>query len=176
MRAESIAVGDKLVWSELPPLEPRAHRSADRLTSRSPRALSVPQALDIFEENYAMTLDKLGLTQLPNDVSTDLMRRPADGTANGAEVLKVSEPAEFAPELKDQLQGWQLLRLKSLTLPGGEASPEDLEYNLPVIRRSECDVDMHVCSLEQYEASKVWKVGCGSESQVSAAMSSPSPS
>ena len=123
-----------------------------------------------------MTLDKLGLTQLPNDVSTDLMRRPADGTANGAEVLKVSEPAEFAPELKDQLQGWQLLRLKSLTLPGGEASPEDLEYNLPVIRRSECDVDMHVCSLEQYEASKVWKVGCGSESQVSAAMSSPSPS
>ena len=101
------------------------------------------------------------------------MRRPADGTANGVEVLKVSEPSEFAPELKDQLHGWQLLRLKSLALPGGEAGPEGLEYNLPVIRRSECDVDMHVCSLEQYEASKRWKVGCGSESQVSAVVHPP---
>ena len=127
----------------------------------------VPQAFDVFDENYASTLDKLSLTDLPNEVSADLMRRPADGTANGAEVLKVSEPSEFAPELKDQLHGWQLLRLKSLDLPGGEAGPEGLEYNLPVIRRSECDVDMHVCSLEQYEASKRWKIGCGSESQVS---------
>ena len=117
----------------------------------------------------------MGPKTLPNEVSTDLMRRPADGTANGVEVLKVSEPSEFAPELKDQLYGWQLLRLKSLALPGGEAGPEGLEYNLPVIRRSECDVDMHVCTLEQYEASKRWKVGSGSESQVSGVAHPPRP-
>jgi hypothetical protein len=161
------------------PMHPTSSRTSPLATNQSLRhhprhpmppgaALhQVPQAFDVFDENYASTLDKLSLTDLPNEVSADLMRRPADGTANGAEVLKVSEPSEFAPELKDQLHGWQLLRLKSLDLPGGEAGPEGLEYNLPVIRRSECDVDMHVCSLEQYEASKRWKIGCGSESQVS---------
>ena len=196
MRTESIEVGDKLVWVTPPtlvpprtpshtlthprtPLHPRMPPLPSLIPPReqcsnpNPNPNQVPQAFDVFDENYASTLDKLSLTELPNDVSTDLMRRPADGTANGVEVLKVSEPSEFAPELKDQLHGWQLLRLKSLALPGGEAGPEGLEYNLPVIRRSECDVDMHVCSLEQYEASKRWKVGCGSESQVSAVVPPP---
>ena len=202
MRTESVEVGDKLVWVSLPPTlaslapprtpshplcpfrtrcPPHLTRTSLLATGRSPRqppppppaALhQVPQAFDVFDENYSSTLDKLKLTDLPNEVSTDLMRRPADGTANGVEVLKVSEPSEFAPEHAAELHGWQLLRLKSLALPGSEAGSEGLEYNLPVIRRSECDVDMHVCSLEQYEASKRWKVGCGSESQVSTPPSS----
>ena len=71
-----------------------------------------------------------------------------------------------APRLPRALPGgWLLLRLKRLTLPGEEPS-DDMEYNLPMISRAECDVDQHVCDLKQYEASKNWRVGIGSNSQV----------
>ncbi len=170
MRTESIAVGDKIVW--------------------------VPQAFDTFVSTYDAMLQQLSLSELPDDVSTNLMQLPADGTANGAEVLSITEPETFAPGLKDQLReraavlnpappppkvrsfrldaprlpralpgGWLLLRLKRLTLPGEEPS-DDMEYNLPMISRAECDVDQHVCDLKQYEASKKWRVGIGSNSQV----------
>ena len=84
------------------PMHPTSSRTSPLATNQSLRhhprhpmppgaALhQVPQAFDVFDENYASTLDKLSLTDLPNEVSADLMRRPADGTANGAEVLKVS--------------------------------------------------------------------------------------
>ena len=61
----------------------------------------------------------------------------------------MSTPDEFAPGV-DALNGMLLLRLKSEPLPGHDACDEPLEYNLPYVDRSVCDVDQHVCPLSRY--------------------------
>jgi len=140
IRIEKISVGDHIVW--------------------------IPQAFDVFVSNYDDTLQQLSLPDLPDEVSSELMRCPADGTANAAEVLQVSTPDEFAPGV-DALNGMLLLRLKSEPLPGKEAEEcEPLEYNLPCIDRSKCDVDQHVCPLSRYLESQRWTAGTGSASQL----------
>jgi len=121
----------------------------------------IPQAYEEFAQAYGTTLRKLSLPQLPHALEGSLMGAPADGTANAAEVVGVSEPTEFAPGVAG-LDGWRLLRLKQVAMPGapegrGVDGAAPAEYNLPVLRRALCDVDQHTCELARYVDSRRWR-------------------
>ena len=151
MRNETFGVGDQLVW--------------------------IPQAYDEFAQAYGTTLRKLSLPQLPHALEGSLMRAPADGTANAAEVVRISEPSDFAPGVAG-LDGWQLLRLKQVAMPGApEGRSVDgtapAEYNLPVLRRALCDVDQHTCELARYIDSRRWRPGATKDSQICVRFAAP---
>ena len=100
-----------------------------------------PQALKVFEEHYSSSCEKIA--GMPHSES-DLMLSPADGTMNAATILSV----ESAPEALD-LPGWSILRVKGVTIEGGEAcDDDDQEYVLPFVGRADCDTDQHIVQLE----------------------------
>jgi len=151
MRDEAFGVGDQLAW--------------------------IPQAYDEFAQAYGTTLRKLSIPQLPHALEGSLMGAPADGTANAAEVVGVSEPTEFAPGVAG-LDGWRLLRLKQVAMPGapegrGVDGAAPAEYNLPVLRRALCDVDQHTCELARYVDSRRWRPGTTKDSQICVRFAAP---
>ena len=99
--------------------KPLLEASASQLTKWQ---VNSDGSLLAFSAQYDATLQQLGLPELPDEVCGDLVRLPADGTANGAEVLRVSEPEEFAPALKEQLRAHVGKEIGSL------AKPDDVRF------------------------------------------------
>jgi hypothetical protein len=76
------------------------------------------------------------------------MRRPADGTANAAEIVSICEADADGGAM-------QLLTVRTIGMDGvcTEDSSEE-EYIIPWVPRQYCDVDQHLCLLQHYLKSR----------------------
>jgi hypothetical protein len=74
--------------------------------------------------------------------------RPADGTANAAEIVSFSEADTEGGAMR-------LLTVRNIGMDGsGSEDSSEEEYIIPWLSRQHCDVDQHLCLLPHYLKSR----------------------